>query len=283
MTTLYASIPSERLRAARAVPDRERHEYVERLARGSGYNPWPYGMPTSINPLVVFIGVSPGNSPATQPQADLERGTYGSPTFGEPHRGMSYPDSNSYWLKVRELAVELVGIFDSSLPAEDRLALAGHLNLGTGSFGRAGPNAVEKSVVRWVSRVLYEDLRPKIVVGFGLVGVLLSPQARELRQAWDDGGLHISWTRPELISRAVGKNVYTFRVWGATREDGEEVEFVIFPNHPSRAPFAGRGGAGSRWQEACAALAALIRQRLLGDLPPSSGVTAIKASRTANR
>lgn len=127
---LFASRPRERIEAARAIPEAERAGHIQRLARASGYAPWPYGMPTSINPVVVFVGVSPGNSPATVMQPTLERGDYAVPTFGEPHPGLSYPDTNSYWFKVRELAVELVGLFDASLSNEDRLALVGHLNLG---------------------------------------------------------------------------------------------------------------------------------------------------------
>jgi len=62
---------------------------------------WPDGMPCSLDPKLVIVGVSPGNSPGgtsavhyvSQPATSID---FSSNFF--------YPDSRRYWEKVRYLA-----------------------------------------------------------------------------------------------------------------------------------------------------------------------------------
>ncbi len=65
--------------------------------------------------------------------------------------------------------------------------------------------------------------KPRTVIGLGLVGL-----------------------RSE--SAIVNGRAYTFR-FQTTLIDDEVASILLWPNHPSRAPFAGRGGPGSRWAE----------------------------------
>jgi hypothetical protein len=39
------------------------------MSKTAPMTPWPFGMPTSINPFVVFVGASPGNSPSSRRNA----------------------------------------------------------------------------------------------------------------------------------------------------------------------------------------------------------------------
>jgi hypothetical protein len=203
-------------------------------------------MPTSVNPLLVVVGVSPGNSPAAGGDAFLPDYV---PTFATPASGFSYPDSSHYWEKIRLLSYEIVRLWDSSLSETECLALTGHLNLGVGMFGKASNEAVELPVVRWVSSMLFERLRPRLVIGLGLTGLVLGPGGGAIREAWNAGGLAVGWNRPELIN-AGG---FQYRSWIAHRSDAVPVRLVFWPNHPSRAPFGGHGIVGGRWHDAALA------------------------------
>lgn len=200
-------------------------------------------MPTSVNPLLVLVGVSPGNSPRVEGDAFLPDYI---PTFATTAPGFWYADRSHYWEKVRVLSTEILRIWDPTLTEGDCLALTGHLNLGVGMFGSASHAAIELPVVRWVSSLLFHHLRPRIVIGLGLTGLLLDAAGGPIREAWNAGGLAVDWQRPE-IKEAGG---YRYRLWLAHRDDGDPVQIVIWPNHPSRAPFGGGGAVGSRWHDA---------------------------------
>lgn len=255
MTGLFSHSPRTRLLAATALDEPSRQGILDALALSAPYRPWPRGMPTSVNPLLVVVGVSPGNSPRIDGEAFLPDYT---PTFATPAPGLWYPDRSHYWEKVRALSTEIVRIWDPALAEVDCLALTGHLNLGVGMFGSASRNAVELPVVRWVSSVLFSQLRPRIVIGLGLTGLLLGAQGGTIRDAWNEGGLAVDWRRPDIME-AGG---YRYRLWLAHRNDGDPVQFVIWPNHPSRAPFGGRGAVGSRWHDAVVAAKPWIAQQV---------------------
>jgi hypothetical protein len=64
---------------------------------------------------------------------------------------------------------------------------------------------------------------------------------------WENsGGLVIDWDNPDAED-PFGK--YRFRLWKARRADGQPMAVLMWPNHPTRHPFAG-GPEGEHWQAA---------------------------------
>jgi hypothetical protein len=126
----------------------------------------------------------------------------------------------------------------------DALALSAHLNLGTGQNGTAGDAAIEKRILRWVSLLLYSKFQAKLLICFGLWGLIRKEEHSEL---WaSSGGLAVAWNKPDAES-AFGK--HQFRLWKARRADGQPMAVLMWPNHPSRPPFAG-GPDGVAWKAA---------------------------------
>ena len=60
---LWSDSVSERLKAARSLGGAELHDLRRELCRGCPVEPWPYGNATTVNPLLVTLGASPGASP----------------------------------------------------------------------------------------------------------------------------------------------------------------------------------------------------------------------------
>ncbi len=137
MEGIWASRPRDRLAAIRAPGATERTALVDRLIQHAPTGHWPFGMPTVVNPLLVVVGVSPGNSPTVGGDIWADDADP-PPTFGEPHPGFFVADTSGYWAKIRELCKVVVRGWDASLSDDECYALSGHFNLGTGRFGREG-------------------------------------------------------------------------------------------------------------------------------------------------
>jgi len=237
---LWSATPRERVRAAADLAPEQRAAALRRvLFNGS----WPFGMPTSINPLVVVVGASPGNRPAAVPSDIAPDKPYDPPTFGKPHPGFFYPDGSHYWDKTRILCIHLTRAFDRSLSEEEALAVSGHLNLGTALFGSARVEATDQDITRWVGQLLTTALHPRVIVTVGLGGLLSANP--ELRAALAQGGLDIPWERPEQSESLSGYR-YSFKMW---RLSHAPVTVITWPNHPSRHPFSG-GAPFAVWRAA---------------------------------
>jgi len=212
--------------------------------------------PTSIAPRVVVIGASPGNSPAAgrRTPSDQEK-QYDPPTIGQAHRGFYYPDAKHYWDKVRALCTAVVGCHSPELSEAEALAQSGHFNLGTGFAGTATVDVAEPAIVSWVSGLLGSVLPVEVVVGVGVKEILTNPV---VNQRWNDvpGGLQVEWDRPQ--ERGSFQS-YQFRLWQARRADGESVLVCLWPNHPSRPPFA--GPVGPAWQAAVDTFCEIVRDQ----------------------
>src|SRR5260370_5392666 len=76
---LWSNDPAERLAAA--VDPVVVGHWPRRIGDTAPVRPWPFGMPSSINPFVVFLGASPGGSP---PACEV-REPYELPTAGVAH------------------------------------------------------------------------------------------------------------------------------------------------------------------------------------------------------
>lgn len=234
---LWGESPRERLQAALALSAPESVALRKAVAITSPMKPWPYGMPTVVNPILVVLGPSPGNSPHPGDAAFVDRLAYEEPTVGHVHSGFLYEDSAGYWPKIRELSVGVLRGFDPGLGEEECYALSGQMNLGVGSFGSASEQAIEPVYASWVPRILLDTLRPRIIILLGLLSLLKSnPTIRQYFASF--GTTQIDWKRPELELpfQHYQQKRMVFRAWHVSRPDGRITTVVSWPNHPSRSP-----------------------------------------------
>jgi len=193
---------------------------------------WPFGMPGSLDPKLVLIGVSPGNSP------DLNRGSEElvSTPGSVPPNNFYYKDSASYWEKVRSLSHQFVSRSDKSIDEASALLVTSHFNLGTSGTGTASKSDVEKSYITWVSQLLNRELEPDLIVLFGLVAIMNN---KEVREWWNHSdGLLVNWSKPqrEIPFTAYKESRWKYREWSLTSKRGHDLRIVMWPNHPSRPP-----------------------------------------------
>ena len=229
----------ERLVQLRSLSAQQQSSILQSLTRllPAEHAPWPFGMPSSVAPYIVVVGLSPGSSPAAsgQPTSSTGVGTYDPPTFGDVHQGFLYPDPRNYWDKIQVLCKAVVRQHAPTLSLDDCLALSGHYNLGTGLFGEASMDAVEPEIVSWLSGLVNLVLPARVIVCLGLNSILASHKCNRL---WNGApnALSIDWRNPQF---SYPFQRYQFRVWETRRSDGEEILVCVWPNHPSRHPFAG--------------------------------------------
>ena len=137
-----------RLSSARDIARKNLDTIHSELCRDLPESGWTYGNATSINPLLVALGPSPGNSPRRGDPQFVSRDPFALPTAGEPHPEVSYEAPRSYFDKVRTLARTFLDP-DGSL-GEDALALFGNMNLSTGASGSASLARIDMNFARWV-------------------------------------------------------------------------------------------------------------------------------------
>jgi hypothetical protein len=231
---LWSNDPEERLRAASdasVVGD-----LAERMGATAPMRPWPYGMPCAVNPYVVFLGASPGNSPVAGDSSYLTRESYELPTAGIPHPRISYPDPRHYFDRIRELGQIIIQSRAPGLTEPQTHALLGQLNLGTGGFGQAANAPLEPEYCKWVPDVLLDYLRPSYVILLGLFGHLKGPNAKLFDPL---NRLGIAWKKKadlEFPFEAYTLRRHGFRLWRRQRTDSKPITFVLWPQHPSRIP-----------------------------------------------
>lgn len=200
---------------------------------------WPVGMPSSIDPRLVLVGVSPGNSPMTDSSTGSDTRHFQSiPTVENDQTShFYYPDTTGYWERLRYLCAEFFRSENEKLSEKDAISLSTHLNLGTGSAGLASVQDVEKAYVQWVSLLLNTEFNPDLVVLFGLKNILTD----ETVCGWwnHQNGLKVVWSRPisTVPFSRYKVRTYRFRIWEASNASGHRFPLVIWPNHPSRVPF----------------------------------------------
>ena len=121
---LWSNDPKTRMRAAsRLANDPKSHKALsEWLAEGAPETPWPYGMPTSVNPYLLILGLSPGGSPDKSDRKQLTKRQTEIPTIGASHPGLFYEDTAKFWLKIRALSTIFMNEF-WQLPSVPSLTL----------------------------------------------------------------------------------------------------------------------------------------------------------------
>ncbi|MBP7653911.1 hypothetical protein KA977_10850 [Candidatus Dependentiae bacterium] len=234
----FSDDPNVRLKELNKLTEKEKQEILKFISKGVPIEPWPFGMPCSAMPYVIALGVSPGAKPRPE---DINIKTHRArgclPTINKP-ADFYYKDPKHYWPKVKKICSFLVNRKLKTQSEENALKLSAHLNLGTGQSGKAGKKAIESDILKWVSKLIYSKFKAKIVVGFGLTGLMKNPEINELWQ--NSEGIQIDWKKPDYsrIIKLNNKNYY-FRLWLTEREDKEKIAILLWPNHPSRIPFSG--------------------------------------------
>ena len=240
---IWSNVLSRRLTATRNLTRRERALLVDDALSKSCFRPkWPFGMPTSVNPWLLMLGISPGAGPddnrdertAEQPPTIGEP----SPSFGGPYVREGKPWDVPYWDKARKLATGVLQGIQPSCSDADCLSMAGHLNLGLRNQGASNDAAVEVKIARWVSSIIADPLKPRLMVGFGLMGKI---RGENLRKAWKGSPLEtvVAKAPSHVHPFPVGKKTYYFRIWEVDAGLDWPILFTVWPNHLSRVPFGG--------------------------------------------
>jgi hypothetical protein len=202
---------------------------------------WPDGMPASLDPKLILVGVSPGNAPNYE--AEELRKESSDYCYSEPraikteNSHFFYPDARHYWIKLRYLSLSFFKRYHPEITEIQALSLTTHVNLGTGSAGCATKKDVEEDYVNWVSKLLNEIHSPDLVVFFGLNSILKDD---EISKWWNESGLPVDWKNPinTLKFNGYEKINYYFREWSVKNSKNHPIRLVIWPNHPSRPPFS---------------------------------------------
>lgn len=264
---IWSSDPLERLRAVARLTPSDAKALQEQIGEGvpSRHRPWPFGMPTSVNPYVVCLGISPG---AAKGDTGEKNAPYSLPTVGHPHEGFGGETINStdpeeqwdalYWRKVRGLCIGLLTGFKRELDSCQALALSGHLNLGTAQNGRGTESVIDETLARLVPDWICHQLKPRLVICFGFRTFLpegTKPGSEKLRRLWrntrfsilfDEKDEEQEWEKFQWNGRTLW-----FRHCVIRTNTDDKLTVVLWPNHPSRPPFGG-GPDSEAWRKAIA-------------------------------
>ncbi|SFM40074.1 hypothetical protein [Nitrosomonas communis] len=219
-----------------SLPLEEKERRKNELIETTPEKLWPDGMPASIDPKIVLIGVSYGNSPNPEAEKSRKNGFdfYSEPCVIKPKNSyFYYPDARGYWEKLRYLSHSFCQKNCPTITIDEALSLTTHINLGTDSAGAATKYDVEKPYVQWASRLLNNIHNPDLVVLFGLKKIM---KDKEVSQWWNhESGLKIDWNKPEKEKFFIN---YRFSLWDLYNSNNHRIRLVLWPNHPSRHPFA---------------------------------------------
>lgn len=236
---LWGKSPLERIRAAKSVGPQELREVTAFLLTGCPSQWWPYGCSTSINPWMVFLGPSPGTSPAAgDSNYKIQKGS--PPTAGSPPESMVYSDSHGFFDRLRSLTLAVVGAEASeSISSSDSIALAAMMNLDSGASGEANKVQIDTEFASWSIDVTIRRLKPRYVVGVGLSGFLKKPEHRWLCELMGTYvGAAFNPNRAPIMAplQAYPQKRYMFRAWPLENGGANPQHLILLPQHPSRAP-----------------------------------------------
>ena len=249
---LWSGSCSERLAAARSLSREDIKSLQEDLCRGCPVDTWPYGNATSINPMVVVLGPSPGGSggaSAGNPDEPLSL-----PEAGKPHphvvKMVEKPDKRLHWKKTQILASTLM----PSLAKEDVQTLFGQLNLDTRPQGDADKVRIQSDFADWVLVAIRDKLRPRVVICTGLKGRL---KERELRSQFQQHFPGFELSEPHRETPFHDQTKLAFSEWDIEAPFGNSLKLVLWPQAPSFPPFA--------WDLECWKRSCLQFRTLIGD------------------
>ena len=231
---LWGASRTDRLSSARNLTSEELSAVHDDLRRGRVEPNWPYGSATSINPLLVILGASPGNSPtAWRPQfrdARTVRPAYGrkAPLWcvlpgydgllgqGEGARANT---SGPRWRTRRRCT----------------RALRNHESRDRGERKCKRRSDLTTPLRDGCSPPFADGLRPRVLVLLGLRGRL-----KELSRLFVDAfeGLDVRRPHHEYALERYQIKRLVFREWELAGNHGSPMLLVDWPQHPSRSPFS---------------------------------------------
>ncbi len=217
---LWSEDINQRLKAAQNLSQSDKDKVLSNITDNVPEKPWPYGMPTSANPYVCVIGLSPGNSPNLNDTSAYTP----IPTIGEVNQGMRYEDPKGYWNKVRKLCCAITKEKNENFSEDECLTMSGHLNLDTGKEGVGEYVILKEHFVGWVSNLIFEKINPLIVILNGNYGKL-----KEYSHYWNNAnGMKIDWNEPEKEFPFYKER---FRVWIKQNKKNQKVIVISWPNN----------------------------------------------------
>jgi len=220
MNDIWNYPPKRRFEIAKSLNANNKAKLLNTLLRNCPQKDWPYGMPFPISAILIFIGASPGNS------SSGESFDY-TPTFGKPHSGIFYKDTNSYsyWKNIRAISEEIIKNTFYDLSNLDPLNFIGQLNLSTQNEAEAIKVVVKTEMAKWVAQTI-ETIKPSCVILNGLKGILENSCYKTFNYQKNP----IDWKRPHKIkSFEYIKTTQKIRFWyrGGTT-------FILLPNHTGK-------------------------------------------------
>ena len=158
---LFDPDPRKRWKAARTLRIERCEDVALEIAKR--YSTWPKYWWGVVNPWLVFIGPSPGNS-GTKP---IDWAKEGMPTIGQIQvHFKEYDDSAGFWPRMREWtanAYALADIFPGDPDAAlGSVLLANLVPTNQGDSGKIGKDELENAIPSAVS--LLTELRPRVIV-----------------------------------------------------------------------------------------------------------------------
>ena len=167
--------------AARALSEPALTRALARLRADLPLVDWPYGFATSINPLLMTLGVSPGSARSWKGR-DPAKDPFDAPTAGRPHPHLTAMRRATPFVdRIRYLARTVLRI--ESLTEEDAYALFGNVDLDAGRSGTERNVRLDPEFAGWVLRAIRRYLRPRHPVRLGMK--VHRDVARLLEQAFD--------------------------------------------------------------------------------------------------
>jgi hypothetical protein len=223
---LWSEDINQRLKAAQNLSQSDKDKVLLNITDNVPEKPWPYGMPTSVNPYVCVIGTSPGSSP--NPNDTRDRALI--PTIGEVNQGMRYEDPRGYWNKVRKLCCAITRLKNKNFSEEECLIMSGHLNLSTSKEGKGSNVILKQNIVGWVSNLIFEKIMPLVVILIGNYGKL-----KKDSHYWNSAnGIKIDWKNPQ--KEIDFYNNCKFRVWIKPNQKNQNVVVISWPTHFGKPP-----------------------------------------------
>ena len=204
------------------------------LCSGCPVAVWPYGMPTSINPFLVTLGMSPGAPPPRGHPQHGVREPYKLPPAGRAHDGVHF--DADYYRRIRVLSDVLVAD-PFGLSKDEGYALFGNMNLDIGAYGSSENVDINPTLASWVLETITKKLRPRFLICLGFIGALKKPT--QIKDLFESTFSDMKINRPH---RTVEFDAYkvkdlSFREWDLSLPDGHRTTLVLWPQHPSRSPF----------------------------------------------
>ena len=238
---LWSDSARDRLAAARALSAPELAEVHARLRTKSPCTSWPYGYATSINPLLVTLGVSPGSARSWGGK-DPAKEPFAAPTAGKPHPHITrLGRCTNFGDKIHHLAATILSTAD--VAEGDVYALFGNVVLDPGRSGQAKHVTIRPAFASWVLGTIREHLRPRFLICLGMKGN--REAARLLNQTFRDFVRGSPGSKP--LFRGYQRHNLVFEEWDVEGPHGHKTKIVYWPQHLRRAPFS----SGTRWQDAC--------------------------------